>query len=52
MGSEDQLQFFFKRAYLLGRGQVEHVLTMAKLKLNPSLFTPHPTAHLLFARER
>ena len=39
MGSEDQLQFFFLRAFLFRRGQVEHVLTMANLKLKPSLFT-------------
>ena len=26
---------------------MEHILTMANLKLKPSLFTPHPTPHLL-----
>ena len=33
LGSEDKFQFFY-RAYLFRRGQVEHVLTMANLKLN------------------
>ena len=27
------------------RGQVEHILTMANLKLKPSLFTPRPSVH-------
>ena len=42
MGSEDLLQFFFQRAYLFKMGQVEHILTIANLKLKPSLFMPHP----------
>ena len=44
-GSKDQLQKNFKRAYLSKRGQVEYVLTMANLKLKPSLFTPRPIRH-------
>ena len=32
----------FEREYLFKRGQVEHVLTMAILKLKPSLFSPRP----------
>ena len=39
MGSEDKLEFFFNGILV----QVEHVLTMANLKLKPSLFTPRPT---------
>ena len=31
------------------RGQVEHVLTMANLRLKPSLFTPHPTLYRPFS---
>ena len=42
VGSEDQLQIFL-RAYLFRRGQMEHVLIMASLKLKPSLFTPRPS---------
>ena len=38
VGSENQLNFL--RAYLFRRGKVEHVLTMANLKLRPSLYTP------------
>ena len=41
MGSEDPLQISFK-GHLFKRGQVEHVLTMANLKLKPSLFMPRP----------
>ena len=36
---------FFLKAYLFKRGQIEHVLTMANLKLEPSLFMPHPDIH-------
>ena len=44
VGSEDPLQKKKKKnwAYLFKRGQVEHVSTMANLKLKPSLFTPRP----------
>ena len=38
LGSEDPLQIFSNGAYLFKRGQVEHILTMANLKLKPSLF--------------
>ena len=41
VGSEDLLQIF-ERAYLFKRGQVEHVWTMANVKLKPSLFMPCP----------
>ena len=44
-GSGDPLPIFFERVYLLKRGQVEHNLPMANLKLNPSPFTSHPTKH-------
>ena len=44
VGSEDQLQFFLKGIFVQ-EGQVEHVLTMANLKLKLSLFTPHPTVY-------
>ena len=37
--------FNFYRAYLFKRGQVEHVLTMANLKFNPSLFMPRPNVY-------
>ena len=40
VGSKDTLRIFFK-------GQVEHVLTMANLKLKPSLFTPPYYAYLI-----
>ena len=44
VGSEDPLQFFFsQRAYLFKRGQVEHILTIANLKLKPTLFMPRPS---------
>ena len=36
---------FFLRAYLFKSGQVEHFMTMANLKLEPSLFTPRPNTH-------
>ena len=40
-GSEVKTNFkMFERKYLFKRGQLEHVLTMANLKLKPSLFTP------------
>ena len=29
------------------RGQVEHILTMANLKLKPSLFTPRPNVECM-----
>ena len=45
VGSEDHLQYFFKSSYLLMWGQVEHVLTMADLEKNTSLFTPRPNKH-------
>ena len=32
----------FERAYLFKRGQLEHILTMANLELNPYPFTPRP----------
>ena len=41
MGSEDTLKIFWKDMFVQ-KGQVEHVLTMANLKLKPSLFTPRP----------
>ena len=40
--SEDLLQNFFKGHYLFKRGQMEHILTMANLKLKPSQFMPCP----------
>ena len=42
LGSEDPLHFFFffERAYLFKRGQVEHILTMANLKLKSSYLRP------------
>ena len=43
VGSENPLQNFFKGNIILFKGgQVEHVLTMANLKLKPVLFTPRP----------
>ena len=45
MGSEDQSSSNFFKGYLFRRGQVEHVLIMASLKLKPSLFTPLPTGY-------
>ena len=48
VGSEDALQNFFKvHIYLFKRGQVEHILTMANLELNPSPFMPHPNIHCI-----
>ena len=44
MGPEDPLQFF-ERAYLFKRGKVEHILTMANLKLNPTPFMPRPNIY-------
>ena len=44
VGSEDTFQFFFKEENLFKRGQVEHVLTMANLKIKPSLSTPRPSS--------
>ena len=46
MGSEDPLHFFFFfffRAHLFKRIEVEHVLTMANLKLKPSIFALRQT---------
>ena len=48
MGSDDPLDFF-ERAYLFRRGQVEHILTVANLKLKSSLFTPALTTKALFS---
>ena len=30
---------------------MEHVLTMANLKLKPSLFTPHPSEHVIITAD-
>ena len=41
MGSKDTHKIFLKDMFVQ-KGQVGHVLTMANLKLKPSLFTPRP----------
>ena len=46
VGSDDPLQKIFQSAYLFKRGQVENILTMANLKLKPSLFMPRSNRHL------
>ena len=45
VGSEDQLQNLLKGIFVQG-GQVEHILTMANLKLKPSLFMPRPDPYI------
>ena len=53
MGSEDTLKifFFFLKGIMSKRGQGEHVLTMANLKLKPSLFIPPPCTEFSFVNQ-
>ena len=46
--SEGHLQKFLK-SILFKRGQGEHILTIANLKLKPSLFTPCPSVYTLLS---